>query len=146
MRHYSVSVMRKYCLLLLVVAALIWSVAGCGGDDEVKARLGQEFSLRIGQTAAIAGEDLRISFDEVTEDSRCPRNVTCIWEGRVSCVVQVIEGGSPHALLLTEYGTGDQNARENYGEYQIAFHVEPYPEEADGIPDHEYELLLTVDK
>jgi hypothetical protein len=147
MLPYLGGLLRKYCFPLLAIVALIWAVSSCASNtDEVKARLGEEFSLRIGHTAAMVGENLRIRFDEVIEDSRCPKNVTCIWEGMVSCVVQLIEGDSSDAMVLTEHGMNDRQAKENYGEYQLAFHVEPYPEEAGKIPEHKYELLLIVSK
>lgn len=43
--------------------------------------LGQEFTLRAAESVRIAGTELRVTFDRVTEDSRCPINVNCIWAG-----------------------------------------------------------------
>lgn len=43
--------------------------------------LGQEFTLRSAESVRIAGTDLLVTFDRVTEDSRCPTNVNCIWAG-----------------------------------------------------------------
>jgi len=117
-----------------------------GSASQVKARLGEDFLLPIGQTASITGENLRITFDDVVEDSRCPKNVTCIWEGRVTCVVRLTHGDSVRAMVLTEYGLADQDAKENYEEYQLAFHVQPYPEEPVTIPKNEYQLLLIVSR
>ena len=117
-----------------------------GSTSQVKARLGEAFLLPIGQTASITGENLRITFDDVTEDSRCPKNVTCIWEGRVTCVVRLTHGDSAHTMILTEYGLADQDAKEHYKEYQLAFHVQPYPEEPVPIPKNEYQLLLVVSR
>ncbi|MFC1944317.1 hypothetical protein ACFLX5_02315 [Chloroflexota bacterium] len=132
---------------LLAFGILVWTGAGCAGSTgEIEAGLGREFTLSIGKTAVILGEGLSIRFDEVIEDSRCPKDVVCIWEGRVSCVVQVIEGDSTHEMVLTEQGMSDGYATETYGEYRIDFHVEPYPEEADDISQEEYRLLLTVSK
>ena len=44
-------------------------------------RVGEEFSLAPGESARIRDTDLVLIFDAVTEDSRCPANVVCIWEG-----------------------------------------------------------------
>ena len=65
--------------------------------------LGRPFSLGIGQTAAIESEGLEIGFVRVAEDSRCPTNVVCIWEGRVVIVVRLSSNGKDigeHELSL----------------------------------------------
>ena len=147
MLHCLGGLLRKYYFPLLAISALIWLVSGCASNtDEVKACLGQEFSLRIGQTASIAGENLRVKFDDVIEDSRCPKNVACVWEGRVSCIVQLAEGDSSYRMVLTEHGQSDQYAKETYKEYQLLFRVEPYPEEAEEIHSDQYRLLLVVSR
>ena len=51
--------------------------------------LEEEFILYINESVVIAGEDLRMKFVEVSEDSRCPKDVTCIWEGRVTAVIEI---------------------------------------------------------
>ena len=82
----------------------------------------------MGQGALTAGENLEIRFEEVVEDSRCAKNVNCIWEGRVSCIVEIIDSNSSYRMVLTKPGLTDQYARETYKEYQLTFSVDPYPE------------------
>jgi len=43
--------------------------------------LGQEFTIKLGEQVVLAGDDVRITFAEVLNDSRCPPNVQCIWQG-----------------------------------------------------------------
>lgn len=139
--------MTKHGFYLLALVALVLLLPGCtGGAGEVKAPLGQEFSLAMGQTAVITGENLKIKFEEVVEDSRCPRNVTCIWTGRVSCIVQLTDNDSPYQMVLTEPGLTDQYSKEQYKEYQLSFHVMPYPEAGKKISRDEYRLQLIVNK
>ncbi|MDX1278064.1 hypothetical protein [Oceanihabitans sediminis] len=38
---------------------------------------------------AMLFEDLEVRFVEVVEDSRCPKNVNCIWAGEVTILVEV---------------------------------------------------------
>jgi hypothetical protein len=75
------------------------------GCSETKVSLGQDFPLRVGQSASIKGEELQIKFLEVVADSRCPRGVTCIWEGEVSCMVTIKYRGSLQQMMLTEPGS-----------------------------------------
>ncbi len=139
--------MRKYSFYLLACVAIVLLLGSCAGTGKVKARLGQEFSLSIGQSIVITGEDLRIEFLEISEDSRCAKDVTCIWEGRVIAAVEISTNGSPQQVKLSQPGLTDEPARETYGEYELTFKVVPYPEKAAiEIATDEYRLLLIVSK
>jgi len=131
-----------YLVVFLVIAAM---ASGCGGGSaDVQARLDEEFSLSVGQRASIEGEGLSIRFEEVIEDSRCPKDVVCVWAGRVTCVVELTQAGSSYRMALTQPGLTDEYSRERYQEYEIAFHVTPYPEAGHKIPEDAYRLRLTV--
>ena len=138
--------MLKYSLKLLIFLAIVLLLSSCAGAGKVKVGLDEEFSLSVGQTALITGENLQIRFEEVTEDSRCPKNATCIWEGRVSCAVEISDNNSPHRMTLAQPGLTDQYTIETYEDYQLTFKVEPYPEVGREIPPNEYRLLLIVSK
>ncbi len=137
--------MQKYSLYLLASLVIVLSLSSCvGGIGGAKARLGEEFSLSVGQSVVITGEDLGIKFVEVSEDSRCPKGVTCVWEGRVAALVEISTDGSSQQLELTEPGLTDAPARETFKEYEITYKVEPYPEVGKEISVDEYQLLITL--
>ena len=138
--------MFKYGFYLVAFVAIFLLLGGCIGTGGLKASLGQQFSLSIGQSAQIEGEDLQIKFVEVVEDSRCPTGATCIWEGRVSLTVEIKEDNSPYKMVLIQPGMTDQYSEETYKEYRFTFKVEPYPEVDKEIAVTEYRLLLTVSK
>lgn len=46
----------------------------------------EELEIKFGQT--ISYENLKLYFYDV-EDSRCPSDVTCIWEGNVSAMIHI---------------------------------------------------------
>ena len=136
--------MKKFALLLVVLVTLLSVGSACQPGD-IEAGLGQEFSLAIGQKARITGENLEIGFKEVIEDSRCARDVTCVWEGRVVCLLEITQDGVLNEITLTQPGLADQAAQESHQGYTFTFNVEPYPEEADKqIESSEYRLLLTL--
>ena len=63
-------------------------VAGCTSAPVVvpdkghaPVNAGEEFTLVVGDSARLGDSELLLMFDGVSEDSRCPRNVTCVWEG-----------------------------------------------------------------
>ena len=136
--------MKKSALFLAFLVALLSIVSACRPWD-IEAGLGQEFSIAIGQKAEITGENLEISFKEVSEDSRCARDVTCIWEGRVICLLEITQDSVSNEITLTQPGLTDQAAQESLQGYTFTFNVEPYPEEAEKqIKSSEYRLLLTL--
>jgi hypothetical protein len=62
-------------MVTLRAAALALVVACASGGVPI----GEPFRLRPGQSAKV--EDLRIEFVAIASDSRCPPDVTCVWEG-----------------------------------------------------------------
>jgi len=138
--------MKKYNLFIIVLACLLLISAGCSKSKDVKANLGEEFSLNIGQTVRIASEGLEIEFIEVTGDSRCPKGVICIWAGEVTAKVAINTGKSLDELLLTEPGLSNGKATAFYQKYRLAYHVEPYPQAGTEIAEDEYRLHLKISK
>lgn len=51
--------------------------------------LGAGFKLRVGGVASIAGEKLRVEFQELLSDSRCPVGVVCVWAGEAKIRVRI---------------------------------------------------------
>jgi len=133
-------------LHFLVFLCIILPASSCSGLDDVQARLNEEFCVSIGQRVSVTGEDLAVSFEEVTEDSRCPADVTCVWAGRVSCVVELTHTGPSYRMTLTEPGLTSEYTGEEYGEYEFAFHVTPYPEPGKKIANDTYRLHLIISK
>ncbi len=57
------------------------------------AALDNSFQLEAGQTALIEPQGPIVEFVEVVEDSRCPADVTCIWEGRAVILIRISSSG-----------------------------------------------------
>ena len=53
--------------------------------------VGEEVTLKMNEMVMIQPEGILLTFRDVTEDSRCPEGVTCIWQGRA--VVQLLLAG-----------------------------------------------------
>jgi hypothetical protein len=97
-------------MLRAILTALVFAagLVACGASSPTKAddfALATEFTLAPGQTAKARGADLEVGFVEVTEDSRCPRDVTCVWAGEVKIRVSVRSGSAEatrHEVLESE--------------------------------------------
>jgi len=136
----------KKASLLIVVAATLLLVAGCFPFGSAGKELDEEFALSIGEAARINGEELRVEFVEVIEDSRCPSGATCIWQGRVSVKLEITYLGDPYDMVLIQYGLYDGYDTESYQGYQFTYKVEPYPEVNKQIDPSDYRLVMTVSK
>jgi len=130
-------------LAILVISILM---AGCSRNPEVfTAGTGEMFTLGTGQSALIRGEDMVITFDEVTADSRCPQGVVCIWAGEARSRITITQGGIPHTLVLVQPGLSE-NAQETFGLYTLTHRLSPYPREGEAIAPNQYRLTLMVTK
>jgi hypothetical protein len=52
-----------------------------------------DFDVPVGGMARIQDSPLLVRFDTVTEDSRCPADVECVWEGNATARVTVDSAG-----------------------------------------------------
>jgi hypothetical protein len=129
---------------VLLVTAFVATTACAPEVDYKTFSLGDSFSLAIGQSASIDGEDLAIKFIDVIADSRCPSGVLCIWQGEVACLVEITYSGTGQQRVLTYPGLTQEPSEAQFGSYQFTFSVEPYPEAGEEIEESEYRLNLLV--
>jgi hypothetical protein len=131
---------------VFLVTALIATTACASEVDDETFSLGDSFTLAVGQSASIDGEDLVIKFIDVIAESRCPSGVECIWQGEVSCLVEITYSRAGQEKVLTYPGLTQEPAEAQFGPYQFTFTVDPYPEAGKEIKKSEYRLNLLVTK
>jgi hypothetical protein len=100
--------MLRTSLMAFSSTLLVVGATGCGastgpditpGFDLLPAS--REIVLEHGEEIRLEGTVLRLSFGEVLEDSRCPVDVTCVWEGNGQVVIGFAAGMGPtHSLTL----------------------------------------------
>ncbi len=132
--------------ILLVTLMLLFSFGCTSQTHEIGADLGQEFNLHVGQTVFIEDEQIKFKFAEVVIDSRCAKGATCIWQGEVTCTVEITYFESLHRKTLTQPGLTQEPSRDVFKEYSITFNVQPYPELGKDIKTNEYWLQLVIEK
>ena len=137
--------MAKLRFSLLTVLLLLLPLAACAGEaGEEKANLGQEFTLSIGQTASIQGVQLKLKFLEVISDSRCSRDVTCVWQGQAACLVEITYLESLYKVTLVQPGLTEELSLIDFNDYLIEFNLSPYPQAGKEIKNSDYQLQLVV--
>jgi hypothetical protein len=122
---------------ILIACVLLISSAGCSGiQPAVIVEPGASFTLAPGQTATVRGTDTRITFRRVSEDSRCPVDVTCVWEGdaKIEIVIDPNGPAGPRILSITP-----PNNETRAGNLRIRFvGLSPVPRQADGNVPRNY--------
>jgi len=128
---------------MLSVLLLLTTAAQAGGRKGVS--LNQEFTLKVGQTALIRPGGLKVTFERVLEDSRCPEGVNCIWAGNARIAVGLSRaGGRPTPV---ELNTDVEPRRQSCLHYEVKLlGLSPRPEEGKRVDEKSYSLTLVVKK
>ena len=131
---------------LISIAMVLVALTGCSGNKvAVTAGLGERFTIGVGQSAQITGEDMIVTFNGVIGDSRCPQNVTCVWEGVASSNITIVYQDREYTVVLNSPGLTEQ-ATENFIDYTLTYSLNPYPREGEEISPNDYRLTLTLIK
>lgn len=107
------------------------------GKTSFNAELGEAFNLTSEQSVKITQTELKFDGFKVIEDSRCPKNVNCIWEGQV--IAEFVMNGE--SLKINSFKTLDTLG------YTFKINsVEPMKEDGVEIPLADYILEILVSK
>jgi len=140
-------------LLLAVLFLGIFFILGCAqtAQYDAKADFGQEFKLKMGQTASIHAEKIssksvKITFLNVTQDSRCPADVQCIWRGAATISVAVSEDSkSLGEFEVSDFDQLGYNSTVKAGKYYITLlNIEPLPDTTKEIKLSDYVATMVV--
>jgi hypothetical protein len=128
---------------LAALALAVLAACGTSSPSEVTVPLDREFTLRVGQTAVVDDTALRVSLAGVGDDSRCPTDVQCVWEGDAAVSVEIADTASPGRY---ELHTSGRFAREvEVGAYRVTLvRLDPAPRSSVAIPASEYRATLRV--
>ena len=131
-------------LRMATVALSLLALATC--DEKSPAgptvSLDQRFTLAPKQTAAVQGSAVRLQFDSVSGDSRCPADAVCIQGG--DAIVIVRASGAGAAML--ELHTGDASrATAIYGGVRVQLvELQPYPFSSRAVAPGDYRATLVA--
>ncbi len=150
--------MHLYCRVLPTLAIVLFAGSGQSGEASTTSRasegsaqqrivLDEEFALRVGQTAALAGgTGVRLIFEAVREDSRCPVGVSCIWAGdAVVAITMHNTDGGPTTIELHTNVRFDAEAVPD-GHVVRLVRLSPTPRVDATIEVDQYEATLVVNR
>ncbi|MEX0854712.1 MAG: hypothetical protein WD018_02980 [Nitrosopumilaceae archaeon] len=122
------------------------SFAQSSAPINIEANLDSEFVLQVNQSAEIKSEDIIITFLNVTSDSRCPSDVTCIWQGQAGIELDVQKGKLESTVSLSI--GGDSSPEESiFNSYLIQLvDISPYPISTKNIQSEDYTATIKITK
>jgi hypothetical protein len=132
-------------------AALAVLALGCGGkstEPEVDANVTllsapTEIELRFGQEVQVGGSVLKVSFANVAEDSRCPADVVCVWQGNAGVEIGVRMGMGPTYPLRLNTTVEPRDARWQDLRFTL-LEVRPYPRTDTPRKLEDYSIKLRI--
>lgn len=128
-------------------ALALWGlvlVGGCGSATVAVSALGEPAVLRVGESVEVSGEDLRIGFVAVRQDSRCPVDVVCVWEGVATVDAWAKKGSEErHDLVLATSNKAGHSTRADYLGYEVEL-LELAPAKSGSVQQADYRVTLVV--
>lgn len=135
--------MSKFILLPFLVIAVFGSVlaarTGALGFASDGGRWPASQDVAYGESITLPDGSV-LEFVEVVEDSRCPADAMCIWQGRAVVALE-LNGERFKVAFLGE------PASVEVGEYTVTIHeVQPYPLASKPAAPSEYVVTVSVSK
>ena len=117
---------------------LLIASAGCAPvQTAITVEPGVSFTLAPGQAATVRGTNTRITFKQVREDSRCPVDVTCVWEGAAKIEIAVAREGTAEETRVLSLRPPGNDAQA--GQVTIRFvGLSPVPRQAEANRPKKY--------
>lgn len=111
----------------------------------MKFTLGTPFSLKSGQSAALADDSLRVGMEAVIGDSRCPKGHQCIWAGEAIVRLWVQQRGRAKQTLELRTSASASQQSIGSGQHTVQLlRVDPYPIGDRSIAASDYSATLAV--
>ena len=139
----------KTFLIILSVATISLGNS-CSKSADKRLREGTiELTLHETAEGKIEGDRVKLGFDAVVSDSRCPANAMCIWQGAATATFSFTKNGDLHRFKLSTISMEPNYTKDTIiAGYKIEFiHLLPYPGTfTPPAPDSEIKAELKITK
>jgi hypothetical protein len=89
---YNQKMKNLHFIILVMGVTTVSVLCLCMSLNEAKAILPEtQFQLKVNQTLTMDSYGIKVTFLNIISDSRCPYDVTCIWQGEARALVNIIE-------------------------------------------------------
>ena len=139
-------------MLRVLAPLMILAACASGGGTAPTAptpatpALNEDFILAPGQTAVVKDTDIRLTFDRVSEDSRCPTDVTCIWEGDATVLLRIKAAAADEVTReVHTQGDAPRSRKAPAGDYVVTLvQLDPAPRSTAAVAPSAYRATLRV--
>ena len=101
-------------------------------------------TLQLGSASRV-NDDLRVSFAELLEDSRCPKSVVCAWQGNGAVRLEITTGSGVQTVTLNTAGNAGFPRQATAAGYTFTLvELDPPRETKDPIPPAQYRATIRV--
>src|SRR5262245_19271212 len=122
------------------IALVLLAIASHSAVSEPE--FAQPFDLKVSEAVTLQG--LKITFEGVSEDSRCPTGVQCVWAGDAAATF-TLERPPAAALQCTLHTNGRFERQTDYDTFVVKLEdIKPYPKQNSGIASGDYRATLIV--
>ncbi len=133
--------------LFTIIAA---GTQSCSSQKNQPFELGKPFTLHYGETAQWAtDETIRIRFDSILDDSRCPQGVQCVWAGRAIAAITFFQNGEMQngALVMGDPAGTNYSNQATFGDFTVTLiQVRPHLVAEQQILQKDYSVELDIEK
>ena len=127
---------------LLVIAAVLSAACFRSPTQPTDVPLGQAFDLRAGSSVVVSG-GLKVTFDRVVADSRCPMDAICIWAGEAVLALKLALGTD--TPVEREVKVDSTSPELSFSAYRIkAVALAPYPRSGFKPEPKDFVVTLTI--
>jgi hypothetical protein len=109
-------------------------------------QLDEPVTIAIGESATLQPDNLKITFTSLIEDSRCPTEVVCVWEGRAVVGLTFTKGNETviDSLATISSAPTPPDTTMVFGRKVKLLEVTPYPQNTAPVPHGDYKVKLVV--
>ena len=133
-RHIMLCQTRKYdqmkTFLIFLSIATFSLGSSCSKSSEKRLTEGTiELKLHESAEGNLNGDRIKLSFDAVVSDSRCPANAICVWQGAATATFSFSKNNSNHRFNLSTITMPPHYTKDTIiAGYKIEFiNLLPYP-------------------
>ena len=129
----------------LVAAAVLLVACGSRAETQTGPRVtlvGDTTFLELHVGTSATNGEIRVAFDGVSEDSRCPTDVQCVWEGN-GAMRLTLTGGDETAVFIVNSARDPR--RVDFRGFAIGYgDLRPYPVSAQPIDPDDYVATIAI--
>ncbi len=127
------------------ISIFLFAITLMLGINSVFAQKQQELRIKQNAVSKIPAAKVKVKFLEVVEDSRCPKDVDCVWAGNAKVKFELSRKGKETKIVELNTGLGDRSAV--YEGYEITImDLLPHRSSQPSAVASNYEAVLTFAK